>query len=77
MPPITKCEEFEIAMAVILISASPRWRMARASESERIAETGKQAGGIARGICSFNSEAQSLVSGTDNFAEALIANTSV
>ena len=64
-------------MAVILHSASPRWRMARALESERIGEAGRQGGGIARGITSFNSETQALVSGVDNFDESLVANTSI
>ena len=62
-------------MAVILLSASPRWRMARALESERIDKDGKHGGGIARGIVSLNTETQALVSGEDNFAEALVLNT--
>ena len=64
-------------MAVILRSASRRWRMARALESVRIDEAGRQGGGVARGITSFNCETQSLVSVVGNFAESLIANTSI
>ena len=63
-------------MAVILLSASPRWRMARALESERIDKEGIQGGGVVRGIASFNNETQALVCGEDNFAESLILNTS-
>ena len=63
-------------MAVILLSASPRWRMERALESERIDQDGKQGGGIVRGMVSFSTETQALVSGVDNFAEALLLNTS-
>ena len=63
-------------MAVILLSASPRWRMARALESERIDQDGKQGGGIVWGMVSFSTETQALVSGVGNFAEALLLNTS-
>ena len=64
-------------MAVILHSASPRWRMARALESERIDEAGRQGGWVVRGITSFNIETHALVSGVNNFDGSLIANTSI
>ena len=49
-------EDFEVSVAIVLTSASPRWRMARALEAER----SEGRGGIVHGLKSFSEETQSL-----------------
>ena len=59
----------------MLVSAAPRWRMARCLSSAREGEGGGMRGGIAQAVNRPTSETCAIVSGEDNFAEPLILHT--
>ena len=61
-------------VAVILVSAGPRWRLARCLMARREGEGEGMRGGVVHGLKKFSQESNAIVDGIDNFAESLIQN---
>ena len=67
--------EFAVDIAVILVSAGPRWRMARCLMARREGGGMAMRGGVVHGLKKFSEETNAILQGLDNFAESLIQNT--